>query len=98
MVDPAQVAQPDRLAVLAGDDPVFQLQRIGGQGVGQHLVLEHLAIEPADGLEPVLLAQAVGDVGDREPGGHEGLGVHLDEDLADVAPLDRDVGDVRRSG
>ena len=95
---PAQVAQPDRLAVLAGDDPVFQLQRIGGLRVGQHLILEHLAIEPADGLEPVFLAQAVGDVGDREPGGHEGLRVHLDEDLANIAPLHRDVRDVGNAG
>ena len=76
------------------DDPVFQVERIGGQRVGQHLVLEHLAVEPADGLEAVLLAQPIGDVGDRQPGGGQGLGIDLDEDLADVAPLDRDVGHV----
>ena len=62
--------------------------------VRQHLVLEHLAIEPADGLEPVLLAQAVGDVGDGEPGGHQRLGFDLDQDLADITPLHRDVRNV----
>ena len=74
---------------------VFQVERVGRQRVGQHLVLQRPAVEPADGLEPVLLAQAVGHVGDREVGRHQGLGLDLDEDLADVAPLDRDVGDVR---
>ena len=81
---------------LLGDDQVFQVERIGGQRVGQHLVLERLAVEPADGLEPVLLAQPIGDVGDREPGGDQGLRVDLDEDLADVAPLHRDVRRRRR--
>ena len=53
-----------------------------------------LAIEPADGLEAVFLAEPVGHVGDRQAGGHQGLRVDLDQDLADVAPLDGDVGDV----
>ena len=43
----------------------------------------------------MLLAQPVGHVGDREVGRHQGLRVDLDQDLADVAPLDGDVGDVR---
>ncbi len=95
---PAQVAEPDRLAVLAGDDAVFEVQGIGGQRVGEDLVLQHLAIEPADGLEAVFLAEPIGDVGDREPRGHERLGVDLDEDLADVPALDRDVRDVGDAG
>ena len=92
---PAEVAQPDRLAVLLGDDPVLQVERIACQRVGQHLVLQRPAIEAPDGLEPVLLVQSVGHVGDREVGRHEGLRVDLDQDLADVAPLHGDVGDVR---
>ncbi len=48
-----------------------------------------------DRLEAVLLVQAVGHVGDREVGRDQGLGIDLDDDLADVAPLDGDVGDVR---
>ena len=95
IVDPAEVAQADRLAVLLDDHPVFQVERIDRQRVGQHLVLQRAAVEPADGLEPVLLAEPVGHVGDREVGRHQGLGVDLDEDLANVAPLDRDVRDVR---
>ena len=93
--DPAQVAQPDRLAVLLGDDDVLQVERVGRQRVGQHLVLQRPAVEPPHGLEPMLFAQAVGHVGDREVGRRQGLGLDLDEDLPDVAPLDGDVGDVR---
>ncbi len=91
---PAQVAEPDRLAVLLGDDDVLQVERVGRQGVGQHLVLQRPAVEPADGLEPMLLAQTIGHVGDRQAGRHQRLGLDLDQDLADVAPLHGHVGDV----
>ena len=91
----AEVAQADRLAVFLDDDPVFEVERVDRQRVGQHLILQRAAVEPADGLEPVFLGEPVGDVGDREVGRHQGLRVDLDQDFANVAPLNRDVRDVR---
>ncbi len=79
---PSRIAWP----FLCDDHPVFQIQRVGRQRVGQHLILQRLPVQPADGLEPVLLAQPIGDVGDRQTGGGERLGINLDEDLPDVPP------------
>ena len=92
--DAAQVGQADGLAVLAGDDPVFQLQGIVGLGVGQNLILEHLAVKPADRLEAVLFPQPIGHVRDRESSGHQGLGIDLHQDLANIPPLHRHVRDI----
>ena len=51
-------------------------------------------VDPADGPQAVLLAEPIGHVGQRQAGGRQSLGVDLDDDLADVAALDRNVGDV----
>ena len=52
------------------------------------------AVHPAHGLQAVLLAQPVGHVGERQPGGHQPLRLDLDDDLANVAALHGHVGNV----
>ncbi len=56
---------------LFDDDQVFQVERIGGQRVGQHLVLQRSAVHPADGLQAMFLAEAIGDVGNRQARGDQ---------------------------
>ena len=53
-----------------------------------------LAVDPPHGLHAMLLAQPIGHVDQREAGGDHALRLDFDDDLADVAPLDRHVGNV----
>jgi len=92
--DPAEVAQADGLAVLFGDHAGLQVSEVYGLRVGQDLELQFPAVHATHGLEPMLLAQQVGHLGDRQSSGHQPLRLHLDEDFADVAPLHRNVGHV----
>ena len=89
-----QVAQSQRLAVFFHDDHVFEIQRPVGHRVGEYLVLQTLAIESADRFQPMFAGQSVGDVGDRQVGGDKRGRLDFDDNLADIAPLDRHVGDV----
>ncbi len=51
-------------------------------------------LDPADGLQAVQLADLVGQVGGRQPGGQQVVGPGLDLDLAQVAA--GDVGSTAR--
>ena len=96
--DLAQVPHADRLTVLLGHNPLLQLLGIGDHGVGEHLELPGLLVEPPHGLHAVFLAQPIGHVDQREARRDHLLRVDLDDDLADVAALDRDVGNVEDVG
>ena len=61
----AQIADSNWLAVLFDENKVFKFLRIGGLGIGQHLILKRFAIESPDGFESVLFADAIRNIGDR---------------------------------
>ena len=101
--DPAQVPHVDRLAVLLGDDAVLQFLGIGGQRVGEHLELPRLAdrrrfpgersIRPTAFMRCSLPSRSATST-KREARRDHAFRLDLDDDLADVAALDRDVGNV----
>ena len=85
----------DRLAVLLGDDAVFQVQRdrrpACWRAPGTAAVPR--SIRPTAFRRCSLPSRSATSAIDK-PGGHQPLGLDFDDDLADVAALDRDVGHV----
>src|SRR5216683_2422379 len=84
-LDVGHVADPERLTVFVGDDQLFDQARRLALRVHDHVEGEGRALDPADRLEPVGFADAIGDVGSGQAMLIQVFGADFDFDLAEIA-------------